>query len=237
MGSGEDVVGAFELEQADGLVGLGEDVEGVLGEDDVVFGAVDEEPGDLDHGGAGHEGFELAEVVHVGLGERTGFVIPHVAFIRDDGAEFAFGEVFGGDHAGEGDEELDAFVFTGADDADGAAHAVADVADVPALEGIQHGAEVGDFLGDVGVGELAFGGAVAGEGNAEGIEAGFFQAFGEGDDEGAVFVTRDTMTENHDALRAGGALVEGVVDAFAVLVADFAEHKFDKFPVDINVPG
>lgn len=207
------------------MIGFGVDVAGIADGDDVVFGSVDEEPWDFDFGGAIDDGADFAHVIHVGLGEGAVGVVPHEAFAWFDHAEFAFGEFLGVHHAGEGNQKLDAGIACGTEDTDGSAHAVADVTDARIANIIEHRAEVFDFFGDGGIDEAAAGSAVAGERKTKGVEAVFGEFFGEGDDEGAVFVASDAMAQNDDGVGFLAAGVERVVEGFALFVLNFSKHN------------
>ena len=74
-------------------------------------------------------------------------------------------------HARQGDEQADALVETGAQDADRPAHAVTDIADRVAVQGTEYRAEVFDFFGDRRIGKAALGRAIAGKGKAQRVDA------------------------------------------------------------------
>lgn len=227
----EAVVSTIDEDDFDGVAFEGLHGVGVLWQDDIVGCAVDEEPGRGDRLGEwGDVADGLAEVAHELGGERAAFLLPHEPLVGRLLAEFSLGESFGVDHAGEGYKGIDALVFGGLKDADGTAHAVADVGNfwIRPRDRIEHRREVAHFFRNGGTTEVAFRIAVASEGEAQRVKSGGVERVGRIDDDGAFLITRHTVTEHYDPavllfrIDAGS---EGVVECFVEEIFDELVHN------------
>ena len=124
-------------------------------------------------------------------------------------------------------ERVDALVARRAQQAHRAAEAVADAdeaREARRLRGVEHAAEVVDFLAGRHVLEAALGAGMAGEGEAQGGDAGAGQRVGELDEVGAVLVRGDAVGDDGHRARARGG-VERRREAFSVTVAQGGEGR------------